>query len=73
MISREEYIELIKNEYPNDYLEIIDGLSKKRSNALRINTLKITTSEALKRLDDLNIIKVIFQIFHILLVPQIRN
>ena len=55
MISREEYIELIKNEYPNDYLEIIDGLSKKRSNALRINTLKITTSEALKRLDDLNI------------------
>ncbi len=55
MISREEYIELIKNEYPNDYLEIIDGLSKKRSNALRINTLKITTSDALKRLDDLNI------------------
>ena len=55
MISREEYIELIKNEYPNDYLEIIDGLSKKRSNALRINTLKITTSEALKRLDDLGI------------------
>ena len=55
MISREEYIELIKNEYPNDYLEIIDGLSKKRSNALRINTLKITISEALKRLDDLNI------------------
>ncbi len=55
MISREEYIELIKNEYPNDYLEIIDGLSKKRSNALRINTLKITTSEALNRLDDLGI------------------
>ena len=55
MISREEYIELIKNEYPNDYLEIIDGLSKKRSNALRINTLKITISEALKRLDVLNI------------------
>lgn len=55
MISREEYIELIKNEYPNDYLEIIDGLSKKRSNALRINTLKITISEALKRLDELNI------------------
>ena len=55
MISREEYIELIKNEYTNDYLEIIDGLSKKRSNALRINTLKITTSEALNRLDDLGI------------------
>ncbi|MCR5705715.1 MAG: RsmB/NOP family class I SAM-dependent RNA methyltransferase [Acholeplasmatales bacterium] len=55
MISRDEYINLIKKEYPNDWLEIIDGLSKKRSNALRVNTIKISVDEALKNLDDLGI------------------
>ena len=40
MISKEEYIELIKTEYPNDYKEIIEGLMKKKKTSFRINNLK---------------------------------
>ncbi len=50
MITKEDYINLIKKEYPNDYERIIDGLSQKRSNAFRVNTLKISVNDCLNKL-----------------------
>jgi 16S rRNA C967 or C1407 C5-methylase (RsmB/RsmF family) len=54
MISREEYIELIKNEYPNDYEEIIDGLMKKKKTSFRINGLNGGTKEDIVKFLDSN-------------------
>lgn len=50
MITKEDYINLIKKEYPIDYERIIDGLSQKRSNAFRVNTLKISVNDCLNKL-----------------------
>ena len=50
MITKEDYISLIKKEYPADYERIIDGLSQKRSNAFRVNTLKISVNDCLNKL-----------------------
>ena len=55
MITKEEYIELIKKEYPNDYLEIIDGLSKNRYQSFRVNNLKGNKNEVLEYLNTNNI------------------
>lgn len=44
MISKEEYIELIKKDYSN-YEEIIEGLSKRRKTTFRINRIKTTNEE----------------------------
>ena len=55
MITRDEYINLVKNEYGDLTDEIILGLSEKRTNAIRINTLKISVEEALAELDKNNI------------------
>lgn len=51
----DEYINLIKKDYPECYESIIDGLCKKRMNSIRINTLKIGIDDCLKELDKLNI------------------
>jgi tRNA (cytosine40_48-C5)-methyltransferase len=50
LITKEDYISLIKKEYPADYERIIDGLSQKRSNAFRVNTLKISVNDCLNKL-----------------------
>ncbi len=55
MITKEEYIELIKKEYPNDYKDIIDGLNNKRYETFRINTLKSNKDEIISFLNDNNI------------------
>ncbi len=55
MISKEEYIELIKREYPNDYNDIINGLLNKRYESFRINNLLGTKDEVLNYLNDNNI------------------
>ena len=55
MITKEEYINLIKNEYPSCYQEIIENMMKKRSNAFRINTLLSSKDQVLSSLDKLNI------------------
>ena len=55
MITKEEYIKLIKKEYPNDYLEIIDGLSKNRYQSFRVNNLKGNKNEVLEYLNTNNI------------------
>lgn len=55
MITKEEYIELIKKEYPNNYLEIIDGLSKKRYQSFRVNNLKGNKNEVLEYLNNSDI------------------
>jgi len=55
MITKEEYIELIKKEYPNDYKDIIDGLNNKRYETFRINTLKSNNDEIISFLNDNNI------------------
>lgn len=44
MINKEEYINLIKKDYPN-YEEIIEGLSKRRKTTFRINRIKTTNEE----------------------------
>lgn len=54
MISLEELKNLIKKEYDN-YEEIIEGLFSKRLNSFRINTLKISVEDCLKKLDEENI------------------
>ena len=55
MITKEEFINLIKNEYPSCYQEIIENMMKKRSNAFRINTLLSSKDQVLSSLDKLNI------------------
>ena len=55
MITKEEYIELIKKEYPNDYIDIINGLNNKRYETFRINTLKSNKDEIISFLNDNNI------------------
>ncbi len=55
MITKEEYIELIKKEYPNDYKDIIEGLNNKRYETFRINTLKSNKDEIISFLNDNNI------------------
>lgn len=44
MINKEEYINLIKKDYPN-YEEIIECLSKRRKTTFRINRIKTTNEE----------------------------
>ena len=51
----DEYINLIKKDYPECYESIFDGLCKKRMNSIRINTIKIDIDDCLKELDKLNI------------------
>ena len=55
MITKDEYIELIKKEYPNDYESIISGLNIKRYESFRINNLKGNKDEVLSFLNDNNI------------------
>ena len=55
MITKEEFINLIKNEYQYCYQEIIENMMKKRSNAFRINTLLSSKDQVLSSLDKLNI------------------
>lgn len=55
MITKEEFINLIKNEYPSCYQEIIDNMMLKRSNAFRINTLLSKKEYVLNELDKLGI------------------
>jgi len=54
MISKEDYIELIKKDYSN-YEEIIEGLSKRRKTTFRINRIKTTNEEIDNFLDANNI------------------
>ncbi len=55
MITKEEYIELIKKEYPNDYLDIINGLTEKRLSSFRINNLKCNKDLVISYLNENNI------------------
>lgn len=45
MITKDDFIELIKKEYPFEFDEIINGLTKKRYETLRINNLKSNKDE----------------------------
>ncbi len=45
MITKDDFIELIKKEYPFEFDEIINGLTKKRYETLRINNLKSNKEE----------------------------
>ena len=45
MITKDDFIELIKKEYPLEFDEIINGLTKKRYETLRINNLKSNKDE----------------------------
>lgn len=45
MITKDELENLIKNAYPNDYLSIMDGLSKRRKTSFRLNRLTSTKEE----------------------------
>ena len=56
MITLDEYIELIKKEYPNDFESIIEGLKEKRYESFRINSLKCRKEEIIKFLNDNNVV-----------------
>jgi len=45
MITKDDFIELIKKEYPLEFDEIINGLNVKRYETLRINNLKSNKEE----------------------------
>ena len=45
MITKDDFIELIKKEYPLEFDEIINGLNVKRYETLRINNLKSNKDE----------------------------
>lgn len=49
-----EVLKLIKNEYPNDYQEILSPIDDS-INSYRINTLKITKTELISMLDNMNV------------------
>ena len=55
MITKEEYIDLIKYDYPDCYQEIIDGLSVKKQQSFRINNLLSNKNEVENWLNDNNI------------------
>ena len=55
MITKEEFIELIKYDYPDCYQDIIDGLYKPKMKTFRINNLLSSKEEINKWLDDNNI------------------
>lgn len=55
MISKEEFIDLIKNEYPNHYESIIEGLNQKKKTTFRINNLLSNKDEIISFLNENNI------------------
>lgn len=55
MISKEELFELIKNEYPNDFDDIINGLNQKKKTTFRINNILGNKEEVVKFLNDNNV------------------
>lgn len=55
MILEQDLIELYKSEYPNDYTNIVDGLKTLKYETIRINTLKDSKENILKKLDESNV------------------
>lgn len=55
MITLEELKELIKKDYPNDYLDIIEGYKARRKTCFRINRLKTNVLEVEEYLNNNNI------------------
>lgn len=55
MILKEEFINLIKNEYPDNYEEIINGLEISKYKTFRINNLLANRDEIINYLNDNNI------------------
>ncbi|MBQ9900164.1 MAG: RsmB/NOP family class I SAM-dependent RNA methyltransferase [Acholeplasmatales bacterium] len=55
MISKDEFIELLKNEYPNDFESIINGLNQKKKTTFRINNILGTKDEVISFLESNNI------------------
>ena len=52
MISKEELFELIKNEYPNDFDDIINGLNQKKKTTFRINNILGNKEEVVNMLNE---------------------